>query len=61
MMYGKLSLTFSSPILIPLLNLRCTSKEEMVLVRRTLTVGLVTTVTPPSIMLMVWTQLLVKC
>lgn len=61
MMYGKLSLTFSSPILIPLLNLRCTSKEEMVLVRRTFTVGLVTTVTPPSIMLMVWTQLLVKC
>lgn len=50
-MCDKLSLTFSSAILIPLLNLRCTSKEEMELVRRTFTRGLVTTVTPPSMML----------
>lgn len=56
MIYDKWSLTFSSAILIPLLNLRWTSKEERVLVRRTFTVGLVTT----SIVPMVWTRLMVK-
>lgn len=50
-MFGKLSLTFSSAILIPRLNLPCTSKLEMVLVNLTFTVGLVTTVTWLSIMM----------
>lgn len=60
MMYGKLSLTFSSAILMPRLNLFCTSKGEMVLDNLTSTVGLVTTVTPPSIMLLVQAQLMVR-
>lgn len=59
-MCGKQSLTFSSAILMPLLNLPCISMEVMVLVILTFTMGLVTTFTSPSIMLMVWTQLMVK-
>lgn len=53
MLHHKKSLTFSSAILMPLLNLRIDSKEEMVFVRRTFTVGLETTVIPPSMMLVV--------
>lgn len=47
---GRMSLTFRFAKVIPLFNFCCTSKEEMVLVRRTFTVGLVTTVSPLSIM-----------
>lgn len=48
-MNGKQNLTFSSAMLIPLLNLRVDTKEVRVLVNRTSTLGLVTIVTPPSI------------
>lgn len=56
----RMRITFSSATVIPLLNLRCDSKEMMVLVRRTFTVGLVTMVTWPSIIQTIGTKLLVK-
>lgn len=56
MMHDLMSLTFRSAMLIPLLNLRSTSKDVRVLVKRTFTTGLVTTVTPPSIMMKIWTK-----
>lgn len=57
---GVRDLTLSSAIVIPLSNPRCTSKVEMELVILTFTKGLVTTVTPPSIVLMVWITLMVR-
>lgn len=52
--------TLSSAMVIPLSNPRCTSKAEMELVILTFTKGLVTTVTPPSIVPMVWILLFVR-
>lgn len=51
--FDPLSLTLSSAIVIPLLNLRIDSKDEMVFVKRTFTVGLDTIVISPSMMLVV--------
>lgn len=44
----------------PLSNLRITSKEDMVVVRRTLTEGLVITLIEPSIFLTAWPRMLVE-
>lgn len=57
---GAYDPTLSSAIVIPRSNPRCTSKAEMELVILTFTKGLVTTVTPPSIVLMVWILLMVR-
>lgn len=59
--YGYQDQTLSSDIVMPLSNPRCTSKAEMELVILTFTMGLVTTVTPPSIVLMIWTLPTFKC